>query len=474
MGGAAVTIIGGGPAGLAAAHEAQRLGAAVRVVERGLQVGGLARTVEFANHRFDVGPHRFYTTNDEVRRFFIDHAGGDVLRVRRLTRIRLGARYFDYPLTPVATALGLGPLECLRILASYAAAGLRRGASQPPATFEDWVVAAFGRRLFEVFFRTYTEKVWGIPCREIGADWAAQRIRGLGLGAALANAFGQRRAIKTLADEFLYPRRGAGSVYEAIAARLRAGGAAVELGCIVEAVDRDGSRVTAITTRDGQGRRETRPVDRLMSSAPLSDLLAMLSPPPPQDVLAACGALRYRSHLAVNLIVAGNPFPDNWIYVHSPDLRAARIANYRNFSPDMAPDEATSPITVEYFCFAGDATWRMTDDALLDLARAELAAMGFSAAGPGGAPAAGFVVRSAGAYPVIDVAHADHIAAIRAWLSQFANLLPIGRTGLFRYNNQDHAIATGLLGARTMLGHGRFDPWQVNIDAAYIEAGQAA
>ena len=471
----AVAIIGAGPAGLAAASEAQRLGAAVRVIESGPQVGGLARTIAFAGHRFDVGPHRFYTTNEEVRRFFLDLAGDEAIRVRRLTRSRLGGTYFDYPLTPLATARGLGPVEMTRILASYGAARLRGLRAAKPVTFEDWVVDAFGRRLFETFFRPYTEKVWGISCREIGADWAAQRIKGLNLAAAVANALRRgRRPIKTLADEFLYPRRGNGTVYERLAAKLAAAGGEIELGRTVEAVARDGWRITAITTRDADGRHETRPVDRLLSSAPLTRFVAMLAPAAPPEVIAAGAGLRYRSHLAVNLIVAGNPFPDNWIYVHSPELRAARIANYRNFSAAMAPDATTSPLTVEYFCFTGDATWRLSDDGLLDLARRELAAMGFAPQGPDGGPAAGFVVRSEGAYPVIETGHSERIATIRAWLSRFENLLPIGRTGMFRYNNQDHAIATGLLAARTLLGRGRFDPWQVNIDAEYIEAGEAA
>lgn len=469
-----LTVIGGGPAGLSAAHEALRLGASTVVIEKEPVVGGLARTVEHDGHRFDIGPHRFFTTNDEVRDLFIDVAGEDLLRVPRMTRIRHGERWFDYPLTPVGAAFGLGPVESARILSSYAAARSRRMLKPAePVTFEDWTVDAFGRRLFETFFEGYTEKVWGISCREISADWAAQRIKGLSLVTAVANALGSRAGkVKTLADEFLYLRRGAGSLYERMSDRILAGGGEVHLASTVETIEHDDRSAKAVTWRGGDGQRETRHVEALLSSAPLTELLAMMRPAPPADVLDACRGLRYRAHLAVNLIVEGNPFPDNWIYVHSPGVRAARIANYRNFSPEMAAGPGTSPLTVEYFCFPGDETWRMDDEALLALASRELVHMGLHGVGERQV-ARGFVLRSPQAYPVIETGHDARVGRIREWLSRFDNLLPIGRAGMFKYNNQDHAIATGLLAARTVLGHGRFDPWQVNIDASYLEAAPA-
>lgn len=469
-----LTIVGAGPAGLAAAYEAARAGGAVTVVERLDVVGGLARTVEFAGGRYDIGPHRFFTRNEEVRRFFIEIAGGDLIRVRRLTRIRYKDRYINYPLTPLNALLGMNPLDGVRVLASYAHARLRRALGTTPvaATFEDWVVDRFGRRLFECFFRTYTEKVWGIPCDRIGAEWAAQRIKGFGLGVALSNALFRRApAARTLAEEFLYLRQGAGQLYRKLAERLLAMGADLSLGCAVERILCEGSRVTAIRLRHADGRREERAVERLLSSAPLTELVAMLSPAPPPEVVEACRSLRYRNHLCVNLDVAGSPFPDNWIYVHSADIRIARLTCYRNFSAGMATEGGGSPLTVEYFCFPEDDLWQMPDEALVALAQRELAASGIL---PAGRTRGGFVVRSEKAYPVIEMGYQRHIERIRGWLAGFENLWPIGRSGMFKYNNQDHAIATGMLAARTALGRGRYDPWCVNIDAEYHESGAAA
>ncbi len=468
-----ITIVGAGPSGLAAAHEAARAGAAVTVIERLDTVGGLARTVEFAGGRYDIGPHRFFTRNEEVRKFFIEIAGADLIRVRRRTRIRYRNRYFNYPLTPLNALLGMGPVDSGRILASYAHARLRRWAGLTRVeTFEDWVVDRFGRRLFECFFKTYTEKVWGVPCHRIGADWAGQRIKGLSLGVALANALFKRKpAAKTLADEFLYLRQGTGQLYRNLARRLEGMGAEIRLGCTVERVLRDGNRVTAIRLRRADGRVEERPVERMLSSAPLTELVAMLSPPPPPEVAESCRALRYRNHLCVNLAIDGNPFPDNWIYVHSADIRIARLTSYRNFSTEMAASGNGSPLTVEYFCFPEDDLWQMPDEALIRLAQKELAASGI--VGPGRVRA-GFVVRSERAYPVIEIGYQEHVERIRAWLAGFENLWPIGRSGMFKYNNQDHAIATGLLAARAALGLGRCDPWRVNIDAEYLEAGAAS
>ena len=467
-----LVIVGGGPSGLAAAHEAVRQGATVRVFERLDIVGGLSRTIVFEGSRFDIGPHRFFTKNGEVRDLFVSLLGEEAVRVSRRTRILNNERYFDYPLTPLSALLGVGPVSGIAIATSYAAARLRAArATVPMNTFEDWVVDRFGRRLFETFFEGYTEKVWGIPCNEISADWAAQRIKGLSLGRALRNALfrDKRGQIKTLVDQFIYPRLGAGQTYEIMAKAIESRGGEVTTGATVSRLRREGNCFVAARIDSDSGPFE---IDGryFLASAPLTDLVEMVEPEAPEAVRAAARALRYREHIAVNLLVDGQPFPDNWMYVHSADVALARIANYRNFSSAMAASDRLSPLAVEYFAFAGDQLSGASDAAMVAKAVNELCRLKLISREQ---VSGGFVVRSDRAYPLMKIGHQAHVATIKAWLDQFKNLLPIGRAGMFKYNNQDHAIATGLLAARTALGLKRFDPWRVNIDAEYQELGPA-
>ncbi|MGH7110506.1 MAG: NAD(P)/FAD-dependent oxidoreductase [Stellaceae bacterium] len=466
-----IIVIGGGPSGLAAALETVRHGAQAIVLERLDKVGGLARTVESGGNRFDIGPHRFFTLNDEVRELFMEICGNDLITVSRLTRIHYRNRYFNYPLTPLSALFGLGIWKSIRVLVSYAQARLRHLVESPNITsFEDWVVDQFGRQLYESFFKSYTEKVWGIPCQSIGADWAAQRIKGLSLSKAIANAlFGsKKRVIKTLVDQFMYPRLGAGQLYEKMEYAISQCGGRIAKNTEVRAVHHEGFRVTDVRCKDHDSLHDISG-DFFLSSAPLTDLVLQLDPPPPDEILAAARSLRYRNHIGVNLLASGAPpFPDNWIYVHSPDIRMARVADYVNFSKEMATDSNFHPLTVEYFCFSEDDIWKKNDDELFDLAIAELRQMGIVE----GRISGSFVVRSEKAYPVIEIGYQEKIETIKTYITQFENLLPIGRSGMFKYNNQDHAIATGLYAARTALGIGKFDPWKVNIDGIYHESGE--
>jgi protoporphyrinogen oxidase len=467
-----VVIVGAGPAGLAAAYEAANQGAAVSVFESLDVVGGLARTIVFEGNRFDIGPHRFFTKNAEVRKLFTDLLGEDAIRVTRLTRILNNRHYFDYPLTPFNAMLGVGLASGLAIIASYAAARLRAArAPLPIETFEDWIVDRFGRRLFETFFKVYTEKVWGISCSQISADWAAQRIKGLSLASTVRNAVFKDRPgqIKTLVDEFIYPRLGAGQVYEIMVEAIENLGGEVTTGAAVCRLRREGNRIVAARI---QGDSESCEADArfFLVSAPITDLVEMVEPAAPESVRRAARALRYREHVGVNLLIKGRSFPDNWLYVHSEEVGLARIANYRNFSPDMAASEDLSPLTVEYFASPGDQFSSASDVAMTARAIHELCHLKLIERDQ---VQASFVVRNEKAYPLMEVGHQAHVATIKAWLDQIENLLPIGRAGMFKYNNQDHAMATGLLAARTALGLKRFDPWRVNIDAEYHESAPA-
>ena len=469
-------VIGAGPSGLATGYEMARHGARVILLERLDRVGGLARTIPHDRCLFDIGPHRFFTKNDEVRQLFADVVGEDAVRVSRLTRIYYRNKFFNYPLTPLNALFGVGVGSSIAIFLSYLKATTRQSFfPRDPENFEQWVTDQFGARLFETFFKTYTEKVWGVPCTQIGADWAGQRIKGLSLIAAIQNALfngkNKTKTIKTLVDEFLFPRLGAGQFYEKMGRLVEERGSSILPNRRVIRMTREGWRVRSVTVRDEVGKCEEVEGRYFMSSAPLTEMVEMMSPAPPDAVLEACRSLRYRDHIGVHLKVEGNPFPDNWIYVHDKKFRMARLVNYRNFSEAMAEKEGISPLTVEYFTFKGDDLWRRSDKELIDYAAGELNQMFVGRRAERVISA--FVVRSEKAYPVIEIGFQPHIDVIKGWLDQFENLMPIGRSGMFKYNNQDHAIATGLLAARTALGLGKFDPWLVNIDAEYHEAGEA-
>lgn len=438
-------------------------------------VGGLARTERFNGNRFDIGPHRFFTMNAEVNALFKDVCGEELVKVPRLTRIFYRRKFFNYPLTPINALFGVGLVTGSLFFLSYIAARLRaRFHPRPLHTFEDWIVDRFGRRLFQAFFKTYTEKVWGISCDRISAEWAGQRIKGLSLAQAIRHALFRSKGgkIKTLVDEFGYPRLGAGQFYERLADSVTGCGGKVELGRRSRRILRDGTRVTGVEFSDAVGATHVETGDFYLSSAPLTEIMGQFDPPPPPAVLEATAGLRYRHHLSVQLLLKGdNPFPDNWIYVHAREVKMARVASYRNFSPDMTSAPDIHPVTVEYFCFEDDPVWLSSEAELLDLAKRELSVMGIGAKAT---VDGGFVIRSARAYPVIESGYEARIDTIKGWLDTLENFLPIGRSGMFKYNNQDHAIFTGLLGARTATGQGRFDPWRVNIDAVYHESGEAA
>jgi protoporphyrinogen oxidase len=456
--GKGVVVIGAGPAGLSAAYELVRLGMTPHVVEGLHKVGGLSRTEEHAGYRFDLGGHRFLTRMPQIQRLWDEMLGPDLLTVHRQSRIYYGERFYRYPLQAWDTFSGLGPLESARILGSYLHARI-----SPPdgdASFEQWVTRRFGARLYETFFKTYTEKVWGIPCSELRADWAAQRIKGLSLVTAVVGALGLGVNAKTLADHFQYPRLGPGMMWERFADAVQAGGGQVALGARVSEVVIRGGRVDHLLVENAQGAQRL-PCHALISSMPLDDLVRALRPAAPAHVQAAAQRLSHRAFAIVQLALdRPHVFPHHWIYIHDPRVRVGRIQNFGNWSPALLPGPDKTSLGLEYFCSQGDDLWSLSDDAMIALAAHEIEALGL--AEPGWIESA-TVVRHAKAYPIYDATFGQSVEVIRAHLRDIENLQTIGRSGMHRYNNLDHSMLTGILAARNLAG-AEHDVWQINAD----------
>ncbi|HEY7975866.1 MAG TPA: NAD(P)/FAD-dependent oxidoreductase [Ktedonobacterales bacterium] len=474
-------IMGAGPAGLTAAYELMRYHLPSVTLEQDPRfVGGISRTEEHRGYRFDIGGHRFFSKSQEVEDFWTEILGDELLTRGRLSRIFYQGKYFDYPLKASNALLNMGPIETVRCLASYAWARLRP--TPHPQNLEEWVTNQFGHRLFSIFFKTYTEKVWGISTKDLSADWAAQRIKGLNLTEAIKGALlpqkktkpgakgGDRSAvIKTLIDEFRYPKRGPGEMWERVTQRLRAGGNLVALGQQVVAVRHDGQCVTSVAVRDvASGQTGDVTGAHFLSTLPIRELMHRLEPAPPPAVLAAADQLKYRDFISIAVVITrAQVFPDNWIYIHDPSVKVGRMQNFKAWSPYMTPDDSTTCLGLEYFCFEGDGLWTATDDELVALARRELAQLGMCRPEE---VAWGVVVRQPKAYPVYDDTYKQHLAVIRRWVeTTLPNLALVGRNGMHHYNNQDHSMMTALLAARNIATGSHLDPWKVNTDAEYHE-----
>jgi protoporphyrinogen oxidase len=460
---APTAVLGAGPAGLTAGYVLARGGEQpVVLFEADHQVGGLARTVVRDGYRFDLGGHRFFTKSHEVQQLWQELLGDELLVRPRLSRIFWRGRFIDYPLRLGDVVRKVGPLELARCSASYVTA-LARRQQRSQETFEEWICARFGRRLFELFFKSYTEKVWGVPTSEIRAEWAAQRIRTLSFARVLRAALlSDGAGLHSLIDEFQYPRLGPGQMWEAMAAEIVGAGGQLRLGARVERIKLDGGRVSAVHA--GGARVET---THVISSLPLRDVVALTDPPAPAAVLDAARGLRYRDFITVALVVRGDDlFPDNWVYVHDPDVRVGRIQNFRAWSPCMVPDAGRTCVGLEYFCFEGDDLWSETDDALVALATSELDWIGL---GRAERVEAGHVVRVPKAYPIYDVDYEARVRTIRDWLQGIPNLQQIGRNGLHRYNNSDHSMLTAIRAVQNIRDGTDHDLWAVNCDSAYHE-----
>jgi protoporphyrinogen oxidase len=456
-------VLGGGPAGLTAGYLLGKSGRDVVVFEADAQVGGLAKTVEKDGYRFDLGGHRFFTKAREVDVLWHEILGDEFLRRPRMSRIYWNNRYLDYPLRGPDVIRKLGPVELARCMASYLRAVVKR--DKVDDSLEDWVTNRFGRRLYELFFRSYNEKVWGVPPSEIRAEWAAQRIKGLSFfSAAKAAFFGNKgNRVKSLIAEFNYPRFGPGQMWDAMTLAIEEQGGEVRLQTPVTRLELAGGRVVEV---EAGGESYTLP-DGVISSLPLREVVEMMHPAPPRDVLDAARGLRYRDFLTVALVVDGKDlFPDNWIYIHEPRVRVGRIQNYRSWSPWMVPDADKACVGLEYFCFAGDDLWRMEDDALVELAARELEQLGLA---PRSKVERGFAIRVPKAYPIYDADYAGRVEAIRGWLDGIENLQQVGRNGLHRYNNSDHSMLTAMRAVDNLVAGAEHDIWAVNVESVYHE-----
>jgi protoporphyrinogen oxidase len=443
------------------------------VLEKDDVVGGISRTAEYKGYLFDIGGHRFFTKVAAVEAMWREVLGEEFLTRPRLSRIFYRRKFFQYPLEPLNALFGLGIAESIHCGLSYL--WVRIAPIRPEDTFEAWVSNRFGRRLFKIFFESYTEKVWGMSCKKIRAEWAAQRIKGLSLLSVVKNAFSSNRgdkSIKTLIHEFQYPRRGPGMMWERTCGLVEQAGSRVVLNAAVERIYWQPGGVTGVlaggTVYEGSS---------FISSLPIRELIRKLDPQAPPELLAASAHFQYRDFLTVALIVRSpDLFPDNWIYIHEPGVKVGRIQNFKNWSPEMVPDPATSCVGLEYFCFEGDGLWTMTDAELVDLGRRELAELGLAKAEE---IVDGCVVRMPKAYPVYDEHYQKGVDAIREFLAGVPNLQLVGRNGMHRYNNQDHSMLTAMLAARNIVsaetGSGvRYDLWKVNSDDEYHEGAVRA
>ncbi len=485
-----VVIVGAGPAGLTSAYLLAKRGVRVTVLEATDMVGGISQTARYNNYRFDIGGHRFFTKIAPVQALWEELLGDEFIDVPRLSRIHYSGKYFHYPLKAFNALAGLGVINAVRILASYLRAKWKP--SPVEDTFEQWVVNRFGRRLYEIFFKTYTEKVWGIPCTEIRAEWAAQRIQGLSLARAIlsATALTKRNSdIKTLIHTFKYPRLGPGQMWEVCRDRVRELGGTVLMQHRVTALHMDGGRVTGVTAERseeaaasgdsnearidaaahavGNASRVTLNADHVISTTDLRALVHTFGEQAPPAAVRSANGLRYRDFLVVALILKREAlFPDNWIYVHTPGVQVGRIQNFNNWSAAMVPDAGHTCLGMEYFCFEGDGLWESSEQTLVQLAARELESLGLA---PATDVVDGTVVRMPKAYPIYDASYREHLDGVRAFIDPIPNLHTVGRNGMHKYNNQDHSMYTAMLMLENLLGEAQHDVWEVNTDFEYHE-----
>jgi protoporphyrinogen oxidase len=472
-----VLILGAGPAGLTAAYLLAKQGVQVEILEADPQlVGGISRTVHYKGYHFDIGGHRFFSKSQEIEDLWTEILGHDLLDRPRSSKIFYKGKFYSYPLKAFEALFQLGIFESLLCVLSYA----RRKLSpiKNVKSFEDWVTNQFGQRLFQIFFKTYTEKVWGMSCKDISADWATQRIKGLNLSKAVVNALPGSKffsrilrsnpsSIKTLIETFRYPRKGPGMMWERAAEKSVQMGAQLIMGQRVVQIKKSAHGKWSVISANSAGLQRVSTGDYLISSLSLKDLGQCLSPEVSWKNLTQ--ELKYRDFLTVGLILKEkNLFSDNWIYIHDPSVLVGRIQNFKSWSPEMIPDLQTTCYGLEYFCFEGDGLWNQPDEGLIELAKNEIVKLGLARRED---IIDGVVIRQSKAYPVYDEDYAKRLQEIKQKIAEDCpGLIQVGRNGLHRYNNQDHAMMTAILATKNILaGETLFDLWQVNEDAEYHE-----
>jgi len=468
-----VVVIGAGPAGLTAAYMLSKRGVAATIVEADNVVGGISRTAVRDGWRFDIGGHRFFTKVKPVNDLWFEILGpGEFLRRPRMSRIYYRKKFYDYPIVAMNALKNLGPVEATRCMASYAWVRVRPPKDQ--STLEGFVASRFGWRLYEHFFKTQSEKVWGVPCTEIQADWGAQRIKNLSIGRAVVEAFTPKRVktrrakgkqVTSLIEEFNYPKYGPGQMWERCTELVTERGAKVVFDSVVTKIEHADGRAVAVTTDSG-GVSNRYECTEVISSMPISALLEAMDPPVPDDVLRAAKSLRYRAHITVGLVVPEEfSFPDNWIYINDANVKVGRVQNFGRWSPYLVKDGRTC-LGLELFVNEGDEWWTMSDDDLVESGKRELEQIGLLDASK---VEAGYVVRTPKAYPFYDAHYKENVAVLAAWLGEHApNVYPVGRNGMHRYNNQDHSMYTAMLSVENIFGADH-DVWSVNVEEEYHE-----
>lgn len=473
-----VAIIGAGPAGLTAGYLLTKRGLSVAIIEQDPRyVGGISRTVEHEGYRFDIGGHRFFSKSQAVVDLWNEILPDDFIQRPRMSRIYYEGKFYSYPLRAFEALFNLGVIRSGLCMASYVKA--KAFPKKTVRSFEDWTINQFGQKLYSIFFKTYTEKVWGMPCDTMSADWAAQRIKGLSLGAAVLDGFKRSLGLnkkpndgmqtKTLLETFRYPRLGPGMMWEAARDKITAAGGTILMGHAMKQLAADGQGGWRLSATRADGGESVIRARHAISSAPMRELASRLHPLPKTSIEAS--DLKYRDFLTVALKIRSEDlFPDNWIYIHDSKVKVGRIQNFRSWSPEMVPDESVACVGLEYFCFEGDDLWAASDEDLVALATREMEILGLARPDQ---VIGGVVVRQEKAYPVYDDAYAANVAAMRAELeSTHPTLHMVGRNGMHRYNNQDHAMMTAMLTVENIVAQARvYDIWCVNEDAEYHEAG---
>ena len=458
-----VGIIGAGPAGLACGVMLASKGVEVEVFESDTAVGGMTKSFELWGQRVDLGPHRFFSADKRVNRIWSYFTGKDYVMVDRLTRIYYDKKFFLYPVKAMNALGNLGLLSAAECVFSYLVAQMKPKGQEK--NFEEWVSRRFGYKLYSIFFKTYSERLWGIPCTELDADFARQRIKGLNMWEVIRDAVlgGGAQRHKTLLDRFAYPKNGAGEPYENMAEYIKQRGGKIHLSTPVKRVITENKVVTGLELEDGTIEK----LDYVVSTAPFTDLLRSISELG-EDVYRAAEALTYRNTTLVYLRVEDSDlFQDNWLYIHDPSVQVGRITNFSNWSPYMKNGSKDTILALEYWSYDEDALWNMEDDALIALARKDLVQTGLVKKDT---IRDGYVMRLHQSYPVYDRGYSEKLEILQKAADQLENIAFVGRNGSFKYNNQDHSLLMGMMAAKNILaGEKKYDLWTVNTDGEYQE-----